>query len=151
MRGMEHRVKKGRQTRAPTLLVVSDCLGVLVAIEKAWRSGTAWGLHKGGRRSILENILLKRSDWAKRGGALVIIWTPSHSGVFMNGYADMGAKAYLGQEVRERTRDRPVVESTLIQYSVHMGDGTYSWMEGERKLIDLGRRQIGEHMRRQAT
>ena len=94
--GYRGKSQKGRQARGPRLLIVSDCLGVLISIEKAWRRGSAWSLHKGHGRSILENILMLRSEWTARGGAVVFLWTPSHCGVYMNGYADMMAKAYLG-------------------------------------------------------
>ena len=150
MRGTEERIKKGRQARGPRLLIVSDCLGVLIGIERAWRRGSAWSLHKGHRRSILENILMLRSEWTARGGAVVFLWTPSHCGVYMNGYADMMAKAYLGYEVRERTEKRPEVQSSLIQYSVKGRDGKDSWIEGDRRVADLARRQLGKYTRRKA-
>ena len=37
---------------APRLLVISDCMAVLIAIERAWRGGSAWRLAGHGRAAM---------------------------------------------------------------------------------------------------
>ena len=56
---------------APRLLVISDCMAVLIAIEWAWWGGSAWRLAGHGRAAMLERMLLMRREWQQRGGTMV--------------------------------------------------------------------------------
>ena len=90
----------GRQDigRAPAVLVIGDSHSVLWAVEKAWRTGSAWQVREiGHRREMLEAICLERLRWQRElgGGRLDMLWVPSHSGVAGNSMADTVAKAYI--------------------------------------------------------
>ena len=130
---------------APRMLVVSDCSSVVQAIESAWREGTAWLLHKRHRPSMLEEILLTRAKWMRDGGILVVLWVPSHRGVMPNSYADMVAKAYIGDAVHAEFVRPPVRLASLVQYSV-LRSGGYSHMAAERKLLGLVQREMNGHV-----
>ena len=46
LEGATERTRAAGGDRAPTVLVLSDCLGILITVEKAWRGGSAWELHR---------------------------------------------------------------------------------------------------------
>ena len=129
---------------APRLLVLSDCLSVLMAIERAWRGGDAWRLARQHRQTMLEHVLLARADWTRRGGAIVFQWVPSHRGILPNSYADGVAKAYVRgvpppwlEELRRK--------ASLVQYGVSRG-GVTSWVAGDRQLRGLLQRELAPHV-----
>ena len=49
--------------------------------ERRKAKGTVEGIHKGKKGGMLEELLLRRSEWQKQGGSMVFLWTPSHKGV----------------------------------------------------------------------
>ena len=73
------------------LLVLSDCLGVLDAIESAWRGGSPTPLLRRDRGALLEAICRLRARFDR----VVFLYVPSHTGIAPNAYADAVAKAYL--------------------------------------------------------
>ena len=73
------------------VLIQSDCLSVLDAIETAWRSGQATRLSKKDRGALLEGICRLRNKMDR----VVFLFTPSHKGIAPNAYADAAAKSHL--------------------------------------------------------
>ena len=114
-KGAEARSPDSRE--APRLLVLSDCLSVLVAIERAWRQGSAWRLYTQYRSSTMESIMLRRRAWQQRQGAMVFLWIPSYAGIFPNAYADAVAKAYLGRPIPEDMRTAPASRAAVVGYA----------------------------------
>ena len=78
----------GKQSR---VFILSDCLGVVTALEVAWRKGVQ-GLRKCDRGALVEAIVCLREQL----GTVVLLWVPSHTGVIPNSYADAAAKSYQG-------------------------------------------------------
>ena len=104
--------------RAPRVLLLGDSHSVLWAVEKAWRSGSAWRLRSGHRQGLLEAICLERRRWQVEfgGGTLVTLWVPSHAGITANGAADAIAKAYVDEAVRGDIA--PSRRASLVEYSM---------------------------------
>ena len=73
------------------LLIQSDCLGVLDAIDAAWRAGTPAPLHRRDRGATLEAICRLRTRFDR----VIFMYVPSHTGIAPNAYADAAAKAFL--------------------------------------------------------
>ena len=116
-RGSEERGHEVRKGRTPRLLVMSDCLGILIGIEAAWRRGSAWGLRKSKRAGWMEELLGIRSRWGKGGGSIVILWVPSHKGIYANAYADAAAKAHVGDAVSGMDGRTPERRTARIGYA----------------------------------
>jgi hypothetical protein len=77
------------------VLVMSDCESPMGQIEQAMRKGyTTTGRDRGGG-AMLEAICKCRAQL----GRVVIMYTPGHSGVSPNEYADAIAKAYTQDKV----------------------------------------------------
>ena len=94
------------------VLVLSDCAGALQLIETAWRRGVAVTGREGSCGALLEEICAHR----RRLGIVVMMYTPGHSGISANEYADMAAKAHVMDEPNEmagmnerHVRTRPCV------------------------------------------
>ena len=81
----------GPRARDTRVLIQSDCLGVLDAVEASWRAGRADGLAKRDRGATLEALCRLREQL----GLVVFMFTPSHVGIAPNAYADAAAKAHL--------------------------------------------------------
>ena len=129
MMGAEERADGA--TQAPRLLVLSDCTAVIMAVERARGAGGAWRLYRGHRATILERIMIRWERWLGSGGDLVLQWTPAHSGVFPNHYADVVAKAFLGRDA-SAPYDRPLArQATLVEYGVVAENGGVSWAAGQ--------------------
>ena len=80
----------GTATNTARVLIQSDCLGVLDAVETAWRSD-ATGLRQVDRGALLENICHLRRSMDR----VIFLYTPSHKGIAPNAMADATAKAHL--------------------------------------------------------
>ena len=80
----------GPQVHTARVLIQSDCLGVLDAVETAWRREAA-GLRNVDRGALLENICRLR----QRMNRVIFLYTPSHKGIAPNAMADAAAKAHL--------------------------------------------------------
>ena len=116
MRSAERR--RSSDTRAPRLLVLSDCTAVIQALETGWAGGSAWLLHRQHRASLLEAILMRMARWRRNGGIMIIQWTPAHKGVFPNHYADVAAKAGVGREASGPYASHIGRQASLVQYKV---------------------------------
>ena len=73
------------------VLILSDCKGVLLAVEEAWRARDMRRLRGRDRGALLEAICTLRAQL----GTCVTVWNPAHKGNVSNAYADACAKAYL--------------------------------------------------------
>ena len=92
-----HSVGQRADAKEARVLVMSDCLGALRAIEETWRGvGHEYRARAGG--ATVEAINAIRETL----GLVVFIYVPSHAGVVPNAYADGVAKAYLKREHRLR-------------------------------------------------
>ena len=148
--------------RAPRLLILSDCLSVLAAIDRAWSDGSAWRLAKQHRQAMLESILLLMREFHEHGGVAIFLWTPSHHGVLPNNYADMVAKAHL--ILRPEPEEPPLRrlttglrattavarEGSLVQYGLR-GDGPVQWAAADRRLLELAQRRLGCYVMRELS
>ena len=75
------------------VLILSDCLNGLRAIEETWRGkGPSYRQRAGG--ATIEAINELRSQIER----VTFIYVPSHAGVVPNAYVDGIAKAYLGED-----------------------------------------------------
>ena len=94
------------------VLILSDSLSTLDALEAAWRAGDARGLRTHDRGAMLESCCSLRA----RLGFVCFLFTPSHTGDAANAMADAAAKAHIGSaasddlgSVRERVTSRACV------------------------------------------
>ena len=143
-KGTEERLRERGDESAPRLLVLSDCMSVLWAIERGWRSANLETLQGQKRRGVLEELLLTRSRWVEKGGAIVMQWVPSHEGVYANAYADATAKAGMGREVAERLRQPGPRRGNTILYKVRSKEQGESWLRGEDRITDMARQGTAE-------
>ena len=104
-------VQRSSEPGRERVLIMSDCLGVLDALESAWRAGDARGLRTRDRGAMLESCCVLRAQL----GLVVFMYVPAHSGIAPNAMADAAAKAHLDapqsddHAVRKRVTSRPVV------------------------------------------
>ena len=87
---IEQYLRKATAAGHKRILVLSDCVAALQAIESAWRHWKRRELRKHDRGMILEHICHLR----ERADTVVFLWTPAHAGVTPNAYADAAAKSY---------------------------------------------------------
>ena len=103
-------VQREMDPSSARVLIMSDCLGALDAVESAWRAGDARGLRVRDRGAMRESICVLRSQL----GRVVTMYVPAHSGNSMNAYADAAAKAHVSapaddmREMLARVTSRPV-------------------------------------------
>ena len=146
----------GRQDigRAPAVLVIGDSHSVLWAVEKAWRTGSAWRVREiGHRREMLEAICLERLRWQRElgGGRLDMLWVPSHSGVAGNSMADTVAKAYIDEVAVPVGAAR---KAALVRYYKRVdmpggAPGVWSHQAADRRVRGLVQRGVQQHVVRQ--
>ena len=96
------------------VLIMSDCLGVLDALETTWRAGNARGLRTRDRGAMLESCSVLRA----RLGIVVFLFVKAHAGAAPNAYADAAAKVHLAaargsaeQGAHTRVTSRPFVHT----------------------------------------
>ena len=103
----------GKDVSERRVLILSDCQPALDQVEAAWREG---GVPRGGHKgcaAMLEEICEHRA----RLGTVVLMYTPGHSGISPNEYADAIAKAHawgdidpdITRDVADNVRSRPCV------------------------------------------
>ena len=105
------------------VLVQSDCLGALDAIEAAWRAGGPRGLRGRDRGAMLESICRLRA----RLDRVIFMFTPSHKGISSNAMADAAAKAHLAaREVQKdagrvhvNIHSRPCIYSVCSDFEIN--------------------------------
>ena len=109
----------GPQVHTARVLIQSDCLGVLDAVETAWRREAA-GLRNVDRGALLENICVLR----QRMNRVIFLYTPSHKGIAPNAMADAAAKAHLNgsdphdatAQICDTVRSRPCLYTINSDY-----------------------------------
>ena len=91
-------VSRRADAKEARVLVMSDCLNALRAIEETWRGrGDPYRQRAGGATMEAINTIRESLD------LVVFLYVPSHAGVVPNAYADGVAKAFLKREHRLRT------------------------------------------------
>ena len=145
--------RAGQGAAGRRVLVQSDCLGVLDAIERAWRGGSPAPLRGLERGALLEAICRLRA----RLGLVVFMFTPSHVGIVPNAYADAAAKSHLSEPWEGDSAQQailPHVPSRPCLYAVRsdfLPDGTLrpegddtegAWILWDRRLFTSGRRRV---------
>jgi ribonuclease HI len=111
-------VAASAEPRRERVLVMSDCLGVLDALEHAWRQGDARGLRTRPRGVLLESCCVLRAQL----GLVVTMYVPAHRGNWMNAAADAAAKSHLGaardtlQDAPGRVTSRPAVQAAASDF-----------------------------------
>ena len=149
--------KAGATGPAPRVLVLGDSHGVLWAVEKAWRLGSAWLIRTGHRQGLLEAICLERRRWQVElgGGSLITLWVPSHAGIAANGAADAIAKAYVDEVAVAAIA--PQRRASLVEYHMDLAPrstqpaaGTYPglWVRqpASRAVRGMLQRRLNEHI-----
>ena len=129
----------GNATNTARVLIQSDCLGVLDAVETAWRSD-ATGLRQVDRGALLENICHLRRNMDR----VIFLYTPSHKGIAPNAMADATAKAHLRshspaactdtQAICAAVRTRPCVYTVCSDY---YRDGTLRELGATQPHTDI--------------
>ena len=146
-------VQQSPRPGAERVLILSDCKGVLDALEAAWRAGDARRLRGRDRGATLEAVCSLR----KQLGRVVFLWVPAHRGISANAYADAAAKAHLEsgsddrarwRETASRARSRPCLYEVRSDY----GDGGMlreveaarvgAWVPWDRRLFPAARRRL---------
>ena len=108
---------------AERVLIMSDSLGCLDALESAWRAGHARGLRTHDRGALIESCCVLRAQLQ----LVVFMYVPAHRGVAFNAMADAAAKAHLNAaeddlaDVATRVTSRPVIYTMPSDFG---GDGT---------------------------
>ena len=149
--------REGQHASEARLLVQSDCLGVLDAIESAWQRHDATALPKMDRGAMLESICRLREQL----GRVVFLFTPSHRGIAPNAYADAAAKSHLhaplldlSDGVHARVLSRPCVYCVDSDFA---RDGTLQPATGaseprrilwDRGVFSAARKRVGRWLHR---
>lgn len=133
------------------VLVQSDSLGCLDAIESAWRAGDASALRGYDRGALLEAICSLRA----RLELVVFMFTPSHRGIAPNAMADAAAKSHLqapratgvDAAVRAGVCSRPCVYDVRSDFGVDgilrpAGAEGGEWEMWDRRLFPAARRRL---------
>ena len=89
--------------------------------------------------------MIRWERWLGNGGDLVLQWTPAHSGVFPNHYADVVAKAFLDRAPSGGGGTLPMRHGSLVQYAVELSDSAVSWTAGDRTLLPLMQTALGRY------
>ena len=105
-------------------LIMSDCIPAMHQIENAWRLGHVEGMRRWDRGGMLEAINNIRTQL----GEVVMLWTPSHTGISPNAYADNAAKTYLQRAYNGATEQTSKVVCDNVQgrpclYEISIGEG----------------------------
>ena len=109
------------------VLIMSDCLNALRAIEETWRGeGAPYRQRSGGGAMEAINTLREQLE------RVVFIYVPSHSGVVPNAYADGIAKAYLNAKHKLRT-GTIIAKGVRTRRVVHEKKGSRRRGTGERR------------------
>ena len=113
----------GAEAATRRVLVQSDCLGALDAIEAAWRAGNAEGLRRRDRGAMLESVCRARAQLDR----VIFMFTPSHKGTAPNAMADAAAKSWLERQppagvdraIIANVQARPVVYEAVSDFTSH--------------------------------
>ena len=90
------RVRQSADPAGERVLILSDSLGCLDALEAAWRRGDARGLRTHERGAMLESCCVLRAQL----GRVVFMYLQAHAGNSLSGMADACAKAHLAAPPR---------------------------------------------------
>ena len=134
------------------VLILSDCLGVLTAIEKARRARSLRELRTKHRRLMIGRVLALVNS--ARISVTVFVWVRGHRGVYPNHYADAVANAALRLPVRDTTELLATLAAadaaflhrvSTVGYAVPVftSEG-YRWQEtvADRSPLLLARRRL---------
>ena len=113
-----YKVEQRENPAQRTVLVMSDCLNALKAIDDTWRGkGPQYRKRAGG--ACMEAINTIRA----RLNRVVFMWVPSHVGVMPNAYADAIAKAHTYNTHRQRTT-RVLARNITSRSVIYEHEGT---------------------------
>ena len=111
--------RAGRNSKEERVLIMSDSLGCLDAIEQAWREGDARALRGRDRGALIESVCSLRA----RLGLVVFMFTPSHKGGVPNAIADCVAGAMLAAKMEDIAMD---LQQGVKRACVHMHRSDFS-------------------------